>query len=106
MIRASNEGMSGRLQGKVALISGSAQGMGAATARRFVEEGARVLLTDVRDDMGEALAREIGEGAAYHHLDVTSEEEWAAAVAGADERFGGVDILVNDAAILLLAAFD
>ena len=92
--------MSGRLEGKVALITGAARGQGEAEARRFVAEGARVLLTDVLDDEGEAVAAELGDAAAYRHLDVTSEEEWAAAVGDAVERFGDLTVLVNNAGIL------
>lgn len=92
--------MTGRLDGKVALITGAARGQGAAEARRFVAEGASVLLTDVLDDDGAALADELGDRAAYRHLDVTSEEEWEAAVADAQERFGPITVLVNNAGIL------
>ena len=90
----------GRLEGKVALISGAARGMGAAEARLFVAEGANVLLGDVRDEDGEALAKELGGSAAYVGLDVTDEASWQAAVAGAEERFGKLDVLVNNAGIL------
>lgn len=92
--------MTGRLDGKVALITGAARGQGEAEARRFVAEGAKVLLTDVLDDHGQAVAAELGDAAAYRHLDVTSEEEWVAAVADAEERFGPVSVLVNNAGIL------
>src|SRR5687768_14793931 len=92
--------MSGRLAGKVALITGAARGQGEAEARRFVAEGAKVLLTDVLDEQGEAVAASLGEAAAYRHLDVTSEDEWIAAVAEAEERFGPLTILVNNAGIL------
>jgi 3alpha(or 20beta)-hydroxysteroid dehydrogenase len=92
--------MAGRLEGKVALITGAARGQGEAEARRFVAEGAKVLLTDVLDAEGEAVAADLGEAAAYRHLDVTSEEEWEAAVAFAEERFGPLSILVNNAGIL------
>lgn len=92
--------MTGRLEGKVALITGAARGQGEAEARRFVAEGARVLLTDVLDEQGEAVAASLGDAAAYRHLDVTSEEEWVAAVADAEERFGPVTVLVNNAGIL------
>ena len=71
----------GRLEGKVAIVTGAARGQGEAEARRFVAEGAQVLLTDVLDDEGEAVAADLGDAAAYRHLDVTSEEEWVAAVA-------------------------
>lgn len=70
-----------RLQGKRALVTGAARGQGAAVARRFVAEGAQVLLGDVLDEQGEALAAELGDAAVYRHLDVTSEDDWAAAVA-------------------------
>ena len=92
--------MSGRLEGKVALITGAARGQGEAEARRFVAEGAKVLLTDVLDEQGEAVAASLGEAAAYRHLDVTSEAEWTAAVADAEERFGPLSVLVNNAGIL------
>lgn len=88
------------LTGRTALITGAAQGQGAAEARLFAACGARVLVTDVRDDLGEALAEEIGEAAAYRHLDVADERSWADAVAFAAERLGGVDVLVNNAAAM------
>lgn len=90
----------GRLEGKVAIITGAARGQGEAEARRFVAEAASVLLTDVLDGAGEAVAAELGARAAYRHLDVSSEEEWIGAVAEAEERFGPVTILVNNAGIL------
>ncbi len=95
--------MSGRLEGKVALITGAARGQGEAEARRFVAEGAKVLLTDLLDDDGDAAAKALGDAAAYQHLDVTSEDEWNAAVATAEERFGPLSILVNNAGILDMA---
>jgi 3alpha(or 20beta)-hydroxysteroid dehydrogenase len=92
--------MTGRLEGKVAIVTGAARGQGEAEARRFVAEGARVLLTDVLDDEGQAAADSLGDAAAFRHLDVSSEAEWVAAVADAEERFGPVSILVNNAGIL------
>ena len=92
--------MTGRLEGKVAIVTGAARGQGEAEARRFVAEGASVLLTDVLDDEGQAVAESLGEAAAYRHLDVSSEDEWIAAVADAEARFGPVTILVNNAGIL------
>jgi 3alpha(or 20beta)-hydroxysteroid dehydrogenase len=94
--------VSGRLEGKVALITGGARGTGAATARRFVEEGARVVIADVRDELGAALADELGDACSYAHLDVTSESEWADVV----DRTGRIDVLVNNAALLLLASLE
>ena len=87
----------GRLEGKTALITGGARGQGAAEARLFAEEGANVVLTDVLDEDGERTADAIG--ADYLHHDVTSEAEWAAAVARAIELHGGVDVLINNAGI-------
>ncbi len=98
--------MAGRLEGKVAIVTGSARGQGEAEARRFVAEGASVLLTDVLDAEGEAVAADIGERANYRHLDVSSEEEWTAAVAEAEERFGPVSVLVNNAGILDFASVE
>jgi 3alpha(or 20beta)-hydroxysteroid dehydrogenase len=89
----------GRLDGKVAIISGASRGMGAAEARKFVAEGARVLIGDVLDGEGEALALALGEAALYQHLDVTSADSWREAVASAVGRFGRLDVLVNNAGV-------
>ena len=91
-----------RLDGKVALISGGSRGMGAFEAELFVQEGAKVVICDVRDDEGDALAKKIvdrGGEAASVHLDVTSESDWAAAVREAVERYGKLDVLVNNAGV-------
>jgi 3alpha(or 20beta)-hydroxysteroid dehydrogenase len=96
----------GRLDGKVAIITGAARGIGAATARAFVREGAQVLLGDVRDEAGEKTAAALGAAAGYRHLDVRDEAEWAGAVAAARERFGHVNVLVNNAAILEVATIE
>ena len=72
--------MAGRLDGKVAIVTGAAQGQGAAEARLFAAEGARVVLGDVQDEVGEKLAGELGGAATYVHLDVSQEADWAAAV--------------------------
>ncbi|WP_141576557.1 SDR family oxidoreductase [Actinomadura sp. WMMA1423] len=90
----------GRLSGRVALISGAASGMGAAHARAFTAEGARVVLGDIDDGKGARLAAALGESAAYVHLDVTSSADWTAAVQAAMERFGMLNVLVNNAGIL------
>ena len=92
--------MTGRLAGKVALISGGARGMGASHAREMVAHGAKVVCGDILDADGELVAKELGEDARYVHLDVTRAEDWDAAVATAVAEFGGVDILVNNAGIL------
>jgi 3alpha(or 20beta)-hydroxysteroid dehydrogenase len=94
----------GRLTGKVALITGAARGIGAATARRFVAEGAQVVLADRRADEGEALASELNTGNAgaahFVELDITSEPAWTTAVAEAVRQFGGLDVLVNNAGMI------
>src|ERR1700739_2515571 len=93
-----------RLDGKVALISGAARGIGAATARLMVEAGAKVAIADVLDERGRGPAQAIaggGDPAVYLHLDVTREEDWTAAIAAAVARFGGLDILVNNAGLFL-----
>ena len=92
--------MTGRLDGKVAIISGAARGQGAAEARLFAAEGAKVVLGDVLDDEGTAVAADIGDAALYAHLDVTDEAQWAAAVKASEEAFGPVSVLVNNAGIL------
>ncbi len=90
---------SGRVAGKVALITGAARGMGAAHARRFIAEGARVVLGDILDAEGAALAAELGSDARYIRLDVTKPDDWAAAVALCVADFGGLHILINNAGI-------
>ena len=92
-----------RLEGKVAFISGGARGMGAAEARLFAREGARVAIGDILDDLGrqvEAEINETGGEAIYVHLDVTEEEEWQSAVSTTVERFGGLHVLVNNAGVV------
>ncbi len=92
----------GRMDGKVALISGGARGMGECEARLFSEEGAAVVIGDVLDEEGEGAAariREHGGRCAFVHLDVTSENDWQQAVAAAISRFGKLDTLVNNAGI-------
>ena len=92
--------MAGDLEGKVALISGGARGMGAAEARLFVAEGGRVVIGDVLDDEGKATAAAIGDSAHYVHLDVTQEADWQSVVAETEARFGRLDVLVNNAGVL------
>ena len=93
--------MTGRLEGKTAIVTGAARGTGAAIARRFVEEGATVVVADVLDDRGAETATAIG--ATYRHLDVTQEADWAAALGALG---GPLDVLVNNAAVLHLATID
>jgi cyclopentanol dehydrogenase len=93
----------GRLDGKVALISGAARGQGEAEARLFAAEGASVVLGDIRSELGEQVASEIaaaGGKAAFTPLDVSQEADWARAVVLAESTFGKLDILVNNAAII------
>jgi NAD(P)-dependent dehydrogenase (short-subunit alcohol dehydrogenase family) len=90
-----------RLDGKVALISGAARGIGAETARLMIEAGAKVAIGDVLDERGRETARALGSDALYQHLDVTREEDWQAAIAATVARFGGLDVLVNNAGMFL-----
>jgi 3alpha(or 20beta)-hydroxysteroid dehydrogenase len=94
----------GMLEGKVAIVTGAARGTGEVTARLFVEEGAKVVVSDVRDEVGQGVARELGDAAHYLHLDVTAEADWRGAVQETIGLFGSLDILVNNAGVLLLAA--
>jgi NAD(P)-dependent dehydrogenase (short-subunit alcohol dehydrogenase family) len=87
----------GRLDRKTAVITGGASGVGAATVRRFVEEGAQVIIADILDDKGKALVEELGDAAAYVHTDVAREEEVAAAIGQAAKRWGRLDCLFNNA---------
>ncbi|HEX9635657.1 MAG TPA: glucose 1-dehydrogenase [Candidatus Limnocylindria bacterium] len=94
--------MSKALHGKVAIVTGAARGIGAATSRALANAGASVVITDVLDDEGDALARELcaaGADARYAHLDVSSEEQWQAVVDRAQRDIGHVDVLVNNAGI-------
>lgn len=91
----------GRLSGKVALVSGAASGMGAATARLFIAEGAKVMLGDVNSDGGNALAEELGPDAAFQLLDVSDPAHWTEAATQVEEIFGKLDILAHFAGIPL-----
>jgi 3alpha(or 20beta)-hydroxysteroid dehydrogenase len=93
----------GRLDGKIALITGAARGQGEAEARSFAAEGAKVVLGDVLDADGERVAAAIGATALYVHHDVSREDSWRAFVEAATARFGPPDVLVNNAGILLIA---
>lgn len=90
----------GRVEGKVAVITGGASGFGAATARLMASEGASVVVADVQDDLGEAVAAEIGPKAVFCHTDVSAEEDVAAAVDTAVSRFGRLDVMFNNAGIV------
>jgi 3alpha(or 20beta)-hydroxysteroid dehydrogenase len=90
----------GRLEGKVAIITGAARGMGASHARIFVREGAKVIMTDVREDMGRTVAAEIGGGCRFLLHDVTRPADWSRIVAETEAAHGRVDVLVNNAGIL------
>ena len=89
----------GRLDGKVAIITGASRGQGEAETRLFVREGAQVVLADVLDEQGEALAKELGDDARFVHLDVSDEHAWAGGLAFAVNAFGRVDTLINNAAV-------
>ena len=88
-----------RLKDKVAIVTGAAGGMGACTAQLFAREGAKVVLADMIDTDGQAIARDIGNTALYQHLDVTQEAAWQALIATTLKSFGKLDILVNNAGI-------
>jgi 3alpha(or 20beta)-hydroxysteroid dehydrogenase len=93
-------GSSSRLAGRTIVVTGGARGMGAAHATRIVDEGGRVVLTDVRDDLGEELASRLGSAARYVHADVTSPDDWTLVIEMAGASFGAPNGLINNAAIL------
>ena len=94
----------GRLDGKVALITGAARGQGEAAARLFTAEGAKVVLGDILDEAGKAVAASLGDAAIYLHHDVSQEDSWASFVAAALERFGQINVLLNNAGIIHVAS--
>ena len=95
-----------RLGGKVALITGGARGMGASFAKAMVAQGASVMITDVRDDAGNQLARSLGKQAAYRRLDVTHRDDWKSVVQETIRTFGKMNVLVNNAGIVNFAPID
>jgi 3alpha(or 20beta)-hydroxysteroid dehydrogenase len=95
-----------RLSGKVAIVTGAARGTGAAIARRLVADGAKVLLLDLRDELGEAVAKDLSSSARYLHADVTQEEDWREAAKLAESAFGPLTTVVNNAAILHIAPIE
>lgn len=98
--------MAGRVEGKVALVSGGANGMGAAHARRLAEEGAKVVIGDVQENAGRALAEDLGPNAIFVKLDVSRAGDWAEVVAQAERAFGPVTVLVNNAGVILAAPIE
>ncbi|MEV6210164.1 SDR family oxidoreductase [Kitasatospora sp. NPDC051914] len=95
-----------RLSGRTAIVTGGARGIGAAVVRGCVAEGAAVAVADVLADEGRALAAELGSRARYLRLDVTSPDDWAAAVAGTEDAYGPVSLLVNNAGIVEFGAIE
>ena len=88
-----------RLEGRVAIVTGGASGLGEATVRRFHEEGASVLVADVADELGKALTEELGDAVVYQHCDVAQEDQVASAVATALDRWGRLDVMFNNAGV-------
>ncbi len=95
-----------RLTGKVALVTGGARGIGEGIVRRFVAEGAKVMITDVLSDEGAALAAELGDATAFIQHDVTSLSAWQDVVAAAEAKFGRLDCLVNNAGVIAFKRLD
>lgn len=88
-----------RVKDKIALVTGAAQGIGQAIAELLAAQGATVVVTDINDELGAEVARRIGNGAEYLHLDVVSEEDWEAVAKRIEDRYGALDVLVNNAGI-------
>lgn len=88
-----------RLNGKTALVTGAARGIGEAIAEAFVREGATVILTDIRDDLGQAVAERLGDRATYRRLDVREDPDWTAVVDAARDQWGRLDVVVNNAGV-------
>jgi 3alpha(or 20beta)-hydroxysteroid dehydrogenase len=96
----------GRLEGRVAIVTGAARGTGEETARQLAREGASVVVADLLEEAGARVAAEIGEAARYERLDVTDEESWSALVERVSADCGTIDVLVNNAGVLHMAALD
>lgn len=95
--------MSGRLEGKIAVVTGGARGMGEATSRLFAREGAKVIIADILEAEGKALAAELGISAMFQPLNVSKEDDWVALVEAVTARHGRIDALVNNAAVVAFA---
>ena len=89
-----------RLDGKIAIITGASKGLGEADSRLFIEEGARLILTDIDKEAGEALAKELGENAEFIYQDVRDEQGWITLIDDVVARYGGLDVLVNNAGVV------
>jgi 3alpha(or 20beta)-hydroxysteroid dehydrogenase len=100
----SNQAQYLQLGGKVAIVTGGSRGMGECTVRRLHAEGATVIAADILDDEGKALADELGDGVTYVHLDVSDEQGWIDVVAAVERDHGKLDVLVNNAGILVFNA--
>ena len=96
----------GRVSGKVAIVTGGASGVGKDDAILLVKEGAKVVLTDLNEKDGNAVAAQIGDNALFVKHDISSEDGWKEVIARTEEKFGGIDILVNNAAILIAGTIE
>jgi 3(or 17)beta-hydroxysteroid dehydrogenase len=96
----------GRVQGKVVIVTGGASGIGMQDAIMLAGEGARVVITDLNQDAGRALAREIGDAAMFVRHDISSEDDWKSVMAATQERFGRLDGLVNNAGVLVMGSIE
>jgi len=98
--------MTARIEDKVVIVTGGASGIGGASARLLAGEGARVVVTDLNEEGGRALAKEIGGDAAFVYHDVSDEDSWRDVIAATEERFGRLDALVNNAGIVILGSIE
>ena len=98
--------MAGRVEGKVAIVTGGASGIGAATVRMLVAEGAAVVVADMDRERGETLAKELGGRAHFALHDVRDEDAWVRLVADTESRFGSLDVLVNNAGVIVVATIE
>ena len=96
----------GRVEGKVAIVTGGASGVGKEDALLLAHEGARVVITDVNEDGGHSVAKQIGSSAIFIRHDIASEDDWKAVMAATQQKFGRLDALVNNAGILMLGSIE